>query len=71
LDEHGRIEDKRGLHRLNEKLKLVSGHCDPTCNLHDWYVCVRNGEMEVVSPVSACAWNELLTSSPGRKSRGR
>jgi 3-hydroxy-D-aspartate aldolase len=52
-DEHGVIEDQRGVLRINEKLKLVPGHCDPTCNLHDWYVGVRNGKVEVVWPVSA------------------
>ena len=52
-DEHGVIEDPRGVLRINEKLKLVPGHCDPTCNLHDWYVGVRNGKVETVWPVSA------------------
>jgi 3-hydroxy-D-aspartate aldolase len=52
-DEHGVIEDGHGILRINEKLKLVPGHCDPTCNLHDWYVGVRNGKVEVVWPVSA------------------
>ena len=52
-DEHGVIEDKGGALRINEKLKLVPGHCDPTCNVHDWYVGVRNGKVEVVWPVSA------------------
>ena len=52
-DEHGVIEDKQGVLRINEKLKLVPGHCDPTCNLHDWYVGVRKGKVEVVWPVSA------------------
>jgi 3-hydroxy-D-aspartate aldolase len=52
-DEHGVIEDKGGSLRINEKLKLVPGHCDPTCNLHDWYVGVRNGKVEVVWPISA------------------
>ena len=52
-DEHGVIEDKGGVLRINEKLKLVPGHCDPTCNLHDWYVVVRNGKVEAVWPVSA------------------
>jgi 3-hydroxy-D-aspartate aldolase len=52
-DEHGVIEDKGGVLRINEKLRLVPGHCDPTCNLHDWYVGVRNGKVEVVWPVSA------------------
>lgn len=52
-DEHGIIEDKQGVLHINEKLKLVPGHCDPTSNLHDWYVGVRNGKVEVVWPVSA------------------
>jgi len=52
-DEHGVIEDKRGVLRINEKLRLVPGHCDPTCNLHDWYVGVRDGKVETVWPVSA------------------
>ena len=24
--------------KVNDKVFLVPGHCDPTCNLHDWYV---------------------------------
>ena len=52
-DEHGVIEDMRGVLGINEKLRLVPGHCDPTCNVHDWYVGVRNGKVEVVWPVSA------------------
>ena len=52
-DEHGVIEDKAGVLRINEKLRLVPGHCDPTCNVHDWYVGVRNGRVEALWPVSA------------------
>ncbi len=52
-DEHGVIEDLDGVLKVNEKLKLVPGHCDPTCNVHDWYVGVRGGKVEVVWPVSA------------------
>ena len=40
-DEHGVIEDTSGVLKVNEKLQLVPGHCDPTCNVHDWYVGVR------------------------------
>ena len=39
-DEHGIIEDKNNKLKINDKLFLVPGHCDPTCNLHDWYVVV-------------------------------
>ena len=52
-DEHGVIEDRQNKLKINEKLYLIPGHCDPTCNLHDWYVCVRNGEVEELWPVSA------------------
>lgn len=52
-DEHGVISDPGGVLKINEKLRLVPGHCDPTCNVHDWYVGVRNGKVETVWPVSA------------------
>ncbi|MCC6518436.1 MAG: DSD1 family PLP-dependent enzyme [Tabrizicola sp.] len=52
-DEHGVIEDPAGVLKVGDKLKLIPGHCDPTCNVHDWYVGVRNGKVEVVWPVSA------------------
>lgn len=52
-DEHGVIADPDGVLKINEKLKLVPGHCDPTCNVHDWYVGVRNGKVEALWPVSA------------------
>ena len=52
-DEHGVIADPDGVLKVNDKLKLVPGHCDPTCNVHDFYVGVRNGKVETVWPVSA------------------
>lgn len=52
-DEHGEIEDPENRLQINEKLRLVPGHCDPTCNIHDWYVGIRNGKVEVLWPVSA------------------
>lgn len=52
-DEHGVISDPNGALKINEKLKLVPGHCDPTCNVHDYYVGVRNGKVEALWPVSA------------------
>ena len=52
-DEHGVISDPHGVLKVNDKLKLVPGHCDPTCNVHDWYVGVRNGKVETLWPVSA------------------
>jgi 3-hydroxy-D-aspartate aldolase len=52
-DEHGVISDPEGSLKLNDKLKLVPGHCDPTCNVYDWYVGVRNGKVECLWPVTA------------------
>lgn len=52
-DEHGVIADPDGVLKVNDKLKLVPGHCDPTCNVHDWYVGVRNGKVEKIWPITA------------------
>ena len=52
-DEHGVVGDPRGVLSVNDKLRLVPGHCDPTCNVHDWYVGVRGGKVETLWPVSA------------------
>ena len=52
-DEHGVIADPGNVLKLNDKLWLVPGHCDPTCNVHDWYVGVRNGKVETLWPVTA------------------
>jgi len=52
-DEHGVVADPSGALNVNDKLRLVPGHCDPTCNVHDWYVGVRNGKVETLWPVSA------------------
>jgi 3-hydroxy-D-aspartate aldolase len=58
-DEHGVLVSEGGvLPRRGEKILLVPGHCHPTVNLHDWYVCVRGlhgatPKVEAVWPVSA------------------
>lgn len=52
-DEHGVISDPDGVLAINEKLRLIPGHCDPTCNVHSWYVGVRGGVVEKLIPVSA------------------
>ena len=52
-DEHGVIADPNGVLKVNDKLRLVPGHCDPTANVHDWYVGVRGGKVETLWPVSA------------------
>jgi D-serine deaminase-like pyridoxal phosphate-dependent protein len=54
-DEHGVLNIAAGAKapRLGEKLLLVPGHCDPTVNLYDWFVCVRKGKVEALWPVTA------------------
>ncbi len=51
-DEHGWVEG-RPAPALGEKLLLVPGHCDPTVNLYDWYVCTRRGFVEALWPITA------------------
>jgi len=54
-DEHGVLKIAAGAKAptLGEKLLLVPGHCDPTVNLYDCFVCVRKGKVEALWPVSA------------------
>jgi 3-hydroxy-D-aspartate aldolase len=53
-DEHGTLAVAEGASvAYGEKLLLVPGHCDPTVNLYDWYVGVRDGRVEKVWPVAA------------------
>jgi D-serine deaminase-like pyridoxal phosphate-dependent protein len=54
-DEHlvlHRIGDGPSL-RLGDKVLLIPSHCDPTVNLHDWFVAVRQGAVEALWPVEA------------------
>ncbi len=59
-DEHGNLNlaacNERP--RLGDKILLIPGHCDPTVNLHDWYIGVRGlgtpaARVESVWPVAA------------------
>ena len=59
-DEHGVLDLSASAVRpaLGDKVLLVPGHCDPTVNLHDWYVGVRglhspHARVEAVWPVAA------------------
>lgn len=54
-DEHGLIRLKRPTNRLRigDRIRLIPGHCDPTVNLHDWYVGVRADRVEALWPVAA------------------
>lgn len=53
-DEHGvlQVNGARG-YAVGDKLKLIPGHCDPTVNLYDYYVCVRGGRVEAIWPITA------------------
>ena len=54
-DEHGTLVLKnpdRNLH-IGDKMMLIPGHCDPTVNLFDWYVGIRNGRVEALWPIAA------------------
>ncbi len=57
-DEHGVLTgDPVALPHRGDRLLLVPSHCDPTVNLHDWYVCVRgmhgrDAHVEALWPVA-------------------
>ena len=53
-DEHGVLKLTPGTALpLGLKLKIVPGHCDPTVNLYDHFVCVRKGVVEALWPITA------------------
>ena len=52
-DEHGVLSDPNNSLKINDKVFLIPGHCDPTCNLHDWYVVVDDKKVIDLWPVSA------------------
>lgn len=55
-DEHGIVHTRAtgDAHpALGSQLLLVPGHCDPTLNLHDQLVCVRDGRVESLWPIAA------------------
>lgn len=53
-DEHGVLQFTGSTRfKVGDKLKLIPGHCDPTVNLYDRYVCMRNGRVEALWPITA------------------
>ncbi len=54
-DEHGvlRFDDPACNLAVGDKLMLAPGHCDPTVNLHDWILGMRDGRVEAVWPIAA------------------
>lgn len=57
-DEHGVLQvtgdaDQLARDRLADQVLLIPGHCDPTANLYDRYVCVRNDRVEDIWDIDA------------------
>jgi D-serine deaminase-like pyridoxal phosphate-dependent protein len=54
-DEHGIIQLDNPSRELNlgDKLHVLTPHCDPTVNLHDYYFPYRNGVVEEIWPIPA------------------
>lgn len=54
-DEHGKLtlHDPGRALPLGSKVRLIPGHCDPTVNMYDWYVCCRNDRVEALWPITA------------------
>jgi hypothetical protein len=69
-DDHGRLGISGATNRLNigDKLRLIPGHCDPTVNLYDWYVCVRGNRVEQLWPSPPGA---RVLKTPHRPWRGK
>lgn len=55
-DEHGNLNlaQSNARPRLGDKVRLIPGHCDPTVNLHDWYVGIRG--MDGPAPIVESVW---------------
>jgi len=59
--EYVKASDEHGVLQLNgapgyavgDKLRLIPGHCDPTVNLYDQYVCIRNDRVEAMWLITA------------------
>jgi D-serine deaminase-like pyridoxal phosphate-dependent protein len=54
-DEHGIVRVAAGTPTpaLGEKILLIPSHCDPTFNLHDELVAIRDGVVQEIWPISA------------------
>ena len=53
-DEQGVLELSGAVDwKLGQKIRLIPGHCDPTVNLYDWFVCYRNARVEALWPIAA------------------
>lgn len=53
-DEHGIIRGSpNALPHLDDRLRLIPGHCDPTVNLYDWIIGFRGDKVAEIWPIDA------------------
>ena len=52
-DEHGVLKLSDVALTIGDKIKLIPGHIDPTCNLHEYYVAMRGDKVEALWPITA------------------
>ncbi|MBJ3775084.1 DSD1 family PLP-dependent enzyme [Acuticoccus mangrovi] len=52
-DEHGVIRDPDGTLKINDQVRLIPGHCDPTCNLYDHMVVVEGDRVVDIWTIDA------------------
>jgi D-serine deaminase-like pyridoxal phosphate-dependent protein len=57
-DEHGKLQivgtpAAETSHLLGKRVLVTPGHCDPTANLYDQYVCFRGDRVEEIWPIDA------------------
>ncbi|EDO33551.1 predicted protein [Nematostella vectensis] len=50
-DEHGIVKPSGEL-KVGDQVWLIPGHCDPTVNMHNWMLGVRNGMVETAWPIT-------------------
>ena len=54
-DEHGiiQLKDPSEPFELGDKTRLIVSHCDPTVNLYDWFIGIRQGHVDECWPITA------------------
>jgi D-serine deaminase-like pyridoxal phosphate-dependent protein len=59
-DEHGiiQLDNPSRLISLGDKLPMLTPHCDPTVNLHDYYYPHRGGVVSEIWPISARGFSQ-------------
>jgi len=59
-DEHGiiQLDNPSREIRLGDKLPMLTPHCDPTVNLHDFYFPFRDGVVSEIWPVTARGFSQ-------------